>query len=305
MPSTAALPRTEVIDRGSVGLDTWTDAQVLSTLLDGQRRAVECVAAAIPALSKAAHVAAGVLASGGRLVYLGAGSPALMSMADALEIPQTYGIPYDRIVLVLADGPSIATRLNGMREDDIAGARADIAANRVGAGDCVIATSASGTTPYTVEGLRAARTAGAKTIAISGNAGTPLLETADVAVLLDAGPEVISGSTRMGAGTAQKAALNMLSTLIGVRLGHVYDGLMVNLVADNDKLRGRAARIVATITGASADDAAGALQKSGGAVKPAILIAAGATSLADAERLLGATNGNVREALSMLSAPTP
>jgi N-acetylmuramic acid 6-phosphate etherase len=204
----------------------------------------------------------------------------------------------------LADGATIATRLNGVREDDRAAARADVAAHGVGAGDCVIATSASGTTPYTVEGLRAARAGGASTVAIAGNAGVPLFDEADVAVLLDAGPEVISGSTRMGAGTAQKAALNMLSTLIGVRLGHVYDGLMVNLVADNDKLRGRAARIVTTITGASADHAAGALQTSGGAVKPAILIAAGAKSLADAEQLLGATKGNVRQALSMLSTPT-
>jgi N-acetylmuramic acid 6-phosphate etherase len=141
-------------------------------------------------------------------------------------------------------------------------------------------------------------------VAIAGNASAPLFQHADVAVLLDAGPEVISGSTRMGAGTAQKAALNMLSTLIGVRLGHVYDGLMVNVRADNDKLRSRAARIVTTITGASAQAAAQALEKSDGEVKPAILIAAGATSLADAVDLLGATKGNVRDALARLGAHT-
>ena len=184
------------------------------------------------------------------------------------------------------------------------GARQDVAAAGVGPGDCVIATSASGTTPYTVEGLRAAKAAGATTIGIAGNAGAPLLALADVSVLLDAGPEVISGSTRMGAGTAQKAALNMLSTLIGVRLNHVYDGLMVNVKADNDKLRGRAARIVTTITGASAETAADALKTSDGEVKPAILIAAGAKSLADAVDLLGATKGNVRDALAKLGAAT-
>jgi N-acetylmuramic acid 6-phosphate etherase len=139
-------------------------------------------------------------------------------------------------------------------------------------------------------------------VAISGNAEAPLLASADVAVLLDVGPEVISGSTRMGAGTAQKAALNMLSTLIGVRLGHVYDGLMVNVKADNDKLRGRAARIVTTITGASLDLATRALKESEGEVKPAILIAAGARSLADAVDILGVTNGNVRDALARLGA---
>ena len=241
------------------------------------------------------------MGSGGRLIYLGAGSPALISLADALEVPATYGIPHDRIALILADGETIATRLNGMREDDGEGARAEIAAAQVGRDDCVIATSASGTTPYTLEGLRAARAAGAKTVGIAGNAGSPLLMDADVAVLLDTGPEVISGSTRMGAGTAQKAALNMLSTLIGVRLNHVYDGLMVNMVADNEKLRGRAARIVTTITGASAEAAAFALEQSSGAIKPAILIAAGAPSLADAVAILSATKGNVRQALARLA----
>jgi N-acetylmuramic acid 6-phosphate etherase len=304
MSVSGALPRTESVDSSAEGLDTKNDAEILSALLHGQQRALASVAAAIPALGEAARLGAAALSAGGRLIYMGAGSPALMSLADALELPQTYGIARDRIVLVLADGPSIATRLNGVREDDIEGAIADVASVGVGTDDCVIATSASGTTPYTVGGLRAARAAGARTVAIAGNAGAPLFQHADVAVLLDAGPEVISGSTRMGAGTAQKAALNMLSTLIGVRLGHVYDGLMVNVRADNDKLRSRAARIVTTITGASAQAAAQALEKSDGEVKPAILIAAGATSLADAVDLLGATKGNVRDALARLGAHT-
>jgi N-acetylmuramic acid 6-phosphate etherase len=302
MSVTAMLPKTEAIHDRARGLDTQTDAQILQSLLGGQQRAVDSVAAAIPALSQAAALGAEALSSGGRLIYLGAGSPALMSLADALEIPQTYGIAYDRVVLVLADGPSLPGRLNGVREDRYDEAQAEIAGLGPTANDCVIATSASGSTPYTVGGLAAARKAGAKTVGIAGNVGAPLFAYADVAVLLDAGPEVISGSTRMGAGTAQKVALNMLSTLIGVRLGHVYDGLMVNLKADNDKLRGRAARIVTTITGASAETAQQALKTSEGEVKPAILIAAGATSLADAEDLLGATNGNVREALTKLGA---
>jgi N-acetylmuramic acid 6-phosphate etherase len=298
-------PATETADARYQGLDTWQDDAILSALLDGQKRALDSVSKAIPALSRAATLAAGKLRDGGRLVYLAAGSPALMSLADALEIPQTYGIAYDRVVLILSDGKGIATRLDGAREDDADGARADVAANDVGPGDCVVATSASGSTPYTVAGLQAAKAAGAATIAIAGNAGAPLLGVADIAVLLDAGPEVISGSTRMGAGTAQKAALNMLSTLVGVRLGHVYDGLMVNVKADNDKLRGRAARIVSRITGVEGDAAFAALKLSGGEVKPAILIAAGASSLAQAEDVLGQTMGNVREALARLGARTP
>lgn len=301
----AVAVRTEGVIAAARGLDVLSDTEILSTILDGQRRAVESVASAIGALSRAASLAVEQLEQGGRLIYLGAGSAALMSLADALEIPQTYGIDRDRIVLIFADGKEIASRLNGAREDDGLAARAEVGMQRVGPGDCVIATSASGSTPFTVEGLAAAREAGARTIGIAGNTNALLFGHADVAVLLDAGPEVISGSTRMGAGTAQKAALNMLSTLIGVRLGHVYDGLMVNLKADNDKLRGRAARIVTTITGASAAQAAAALQQSDGEVKPAILIAAGAESLADAVSLLGATKGNVRAALGKLSAARP
>jgi len=301
MSNLNSAPTTETAEDRYAGLDTWRDDAILGALLDGQRRALASVEAAIPALAKAATAGADKLAAGGRLVYLASGSPALMSLADALEIPQTYGIAYDRVVLILSDGEGINKRLNGMREDDADGARADVAANHVGPGDCVIATSASGSTPYTLAGLQAAKFAGAVTVGIAGNAGAPLLSVADIKVLLEAGPEVISGSTRMGAGTAQKAALNMLSTLIGVRLGHVYDGLMVNVKADNEKLRGRSARIVSRITGTADGAARDALNLSGGEVKPAILIAAGAKNLAEAEELLGQTKGNVRAALARLS----
>jgi N-acetylmuramic acid 6-phosphate etherase len=267
-------PATEVAEDRYRGLDTWQDEAILGALLEGQQRALASVEAAIPALSRAAVAAADRLEAGGRLVYLASGSPALMSLADALEIPQTYGIAYDRVVLVLSDGEGINKRLNGMREDDADGARADVAANGIGPKDCVIATSASGSTPYTVAGLAAAKAAGAVTIGIAGNAGAPLLATADIAVL---------------------------STLMGVRLNHVYDGLMVNVKADNEKLRGRSARIVTRITGVGDGPAREALNQSGGEVKPAILIAAGAQTLAQAEALLGQTKGNVRTALARLS----
>ena len=299
---TPAAVRTESVDATSVDLDIRSDGEILSTILDGQRRAINSLEAAIPSLSRAAQLAVEALDRGGRLVYLGAGSAALMSLADALEIPQTYGIARDRIVMIFADGRDIATRLNGAREDDGAGARIEIAGHKLGSGDCVVAISASGATPYTVHGLDEARVRGAKTIAIAGNAGAPLFQFADVPVLLDVGPEVIAGSTRMGAGTAQKSALNMLSTLVGIRLGHVYDGLMVNVKADNEKLRGRAARIVTTITGASAEQAPAPSSNRMATVKAAILIAAGAKSLADAVRLLGAAKGHVRAALGKLGA---
>jgi len=297
----ATMPATEIAEERYAGLDTWRDDAILAALFEGQRRALASVEAAIPDLARAARLAAARLDGGGRLVYVAAGSPALISLNDALEIPQTYGVKRDRIVMLFAGGPGIFENLSGVEEDNEDAARADIAAAGVDARDCVVATSASGSTPYTVAGLEAARAAGAATVGIAGNAGAPLIEKADVGVLLDAGPEVISGSTRMGAGTAQKAALNMLSTLVGVLLGHVYDGQMVNLRADNEKLRGRAARIVARITGVELDAARHALGKTGGEVKPAILLAAGAESLEQAESLLGAANGNVRSALGRMA----
>lgn len=291
---------TETADTRYAGLDTWDDRTILSALFEGQRRALAAVEAAIPDLARAAQAAASRLKAGGRLIYVAAGSPALMSLADALELPQTYGIARDRVLLVLADGEGIGQRLNGAREDDVEGARADMAAIGVGPDDCVIATSASGGTPYTVAGLTAAREARAATVGIAGNAQSKLLQAAEIPVLIATGPEVIAGSTRMGAGTAQKAALNMLSTLMGVHLGHVHDGLMVNLVADNDKLRARAALMVCRIAEVDADEAARALDAAGGAVKPAVLIAAGADGIAEAERLLAASGGNLRGALGML-----
>jgi len=294
---------TEIAEERYAGLDTWADEAILAALLDGQKRALASVDAAIPALARAAAAGARAIEAGGRLVYLASGSPALISMADALEVPQTYGLRDDQIALVLSEN-EIGRRLNGFREDDVEAARADAAAQRIGPKDCVIATSASGMTPYTLAGLRAAKAAGATTIGIAGNPDTPLLAEADIAVLLAAGPEVISGSTRMGAGTAQKAALNMLSTLIGVRLGHVHDGLMVNVKADNEKLRGRAARIIMRITSVGESRARETLELSGGEVKPAILMAAGAADLATAEHLLGSSKGNVRAALAGLAGAT-
>jgi N-acetylmuramic acid 6-phosphate etherase len=302
---TLTTPATEIAEERYAGLDTWRDDAILGALFEGQQRALSSVEAAIPELARAARVAAAKLDGGGRLIYLASGSPALISLNDALEIPQTYGVPRDRIVLLFAGGPAIFENLTGAEEDDGELAQRDVAGAKVGPQDCVIATSASGSTPYTVAGLKAARAAGAATIGIAGNAGAPLIVAAEIGVLLDAGPEVISGSTRMGAGTAQKAALNMLSTLIGVHLGHVYDGLMVNVIADNEKLRRRAARIVMRITGADDAKAVRALELSNGAVKPAVLIAAGAGDAQHAQALLGRSKGNLRAALALMGAATP
>lgn len=295
----AGLPSTESADDRYRGLDTWSDDRVLSEMIAQQQRAIAAIDAAKPAIASAAGAVATALGGGGRLAYIGAGSPALMSLADALELPQTFGIAHGNILLVLADGPRIAERLDGAREDSGADGEADISARGIGRGDCVIGVSASGSTPYTVAGLAAARAAGAVTIAVAGNAGAPLLKAADIPILIETGPEVISGSTRLGAGTAQKAVLNMISTLAGVKLGHVHDNLMVNVVANNDKLQRRARRIIAQIAGVSETAAGRALDSAAGDVKRAVLIAAGA----DAERapdLIARYGGRLRPALAEL-----
>ncbi|RWX62956.1 N-acetylmuramic acid 6-phosphate etherase, partial [Mesorhizobium sp. M2A.F.Ca.ET.039.01.1.1] len=188
--------------------------------------------------------------------------------------------------------------LAGGPEDDTEEASSAVAAAAIGKGDCLIAISASGSTPYAVQALQDARSRGAATIAIANNRGAALFKQADVAILLETPPELIAGSTRMGAGTAQKIALNMLSTLAAIHLGHVHDGYMVNLTADNIKLRDRAVRMVAAISGKSRDDAARLLEKSGGVVKTAILLAAGAANADAAEKILEGTGQKLRPALS-------
>lgn len=291
---------TETVSDRAEGLDMQPAATVLRFLAEGQVAAARTVEGAIPQIERAAEMAAGRLAAGGRLVYCGAGSSGLMAMADALELPGTYGIGPDRFAILLAGGRDALVDLAGLPEDDGDQAVEEVAALDLSSADCLIAVSASGSTPYAVAGLDEARRRGAATVGVANNAGTALVTGADIGIVLPTPPELIAGSTRMGAGTAQKIALNMLSTLVGLHLGHVHDGYMVNLKADNAKLRARAAHIVAAVAGKTREDAARWLERSGGAVKPAILLAAGAKSVDDAHRILASTGQKLRPALARL-----
>jgi N-acetylmuramic acid 6-phosphate etherase len=292
-----AQTRTEAQHRSAEGLDIQAPETVLSSLASGQIEAAGAVRAAIPAIAVAAELVAARLDAGGRLAYAAAGSSGLMALADALELPGTFGIARDRVVVLLAGGIQALTDLAGAPEDDEREAVRAVAAAGLDSRDCLIALSASGSTPYAVAALDEAKRRGAASVALANNPATPLLQKADVAILLETPPEVIAGSTRMGAGTAQKIALNMLSTLAAVHLGHVHDGYMVNLVADNAKLRGRARRIVASVAGIGPDEAASLLERSGGAVKTAILLAAGAADAEAARKLLDGTGQKLRPAL--------
>lgn len=295
-----AAPRTEELHPHAAGLDTQPPETILGFLAAAQVEAASVVQSAVKPIAEAAARAAATLRAGGRLAYAAAGSSGLMALADAVELPGTFGIARDRIELLLAEGVANLLDLPAAPEDDEGQAARDVAAAQIGEGDCLIALSASGTTPYALAALQAAKAAGAATIAIANNDGAPLLQLADIAILLPTPPELIAGSTRMGAATAQKIALNMMSTLMAIELGHVHDGHMVNLRAENKKLGLRAARIVAAISGQDERAAAGWLDAAGGSVKHAVLLAAGAADVATASRLLEGADQNLRRAMAEL-----
>jgi len=293
--------QTEARHPQAIGLDLKPDADILALLASGQADAAQCVATASPAIAQGAELAAEALRKGGRLVYAAAGSSGLMALADALELPGTYGIERHRIEILLAGGAEALRDMRGGPEDDAQAATKDTEALNLSANDCLIAVTASGQTPYPLAAVDVARAAGARTIGIANNAGAPLFARVDAAICLPTPAEVIAGSTRMGAGTAQKIALNMLSTLMAVHLGHVHDGYMVNVIADNEKLRGRACGIVAAIAGVEEDAARAALELSAGAVKPAVLIARGAPDLEMALSILLRNDGHLRRSLTELN----
>lgn len=286
----------------ATGLDALPPNELLVLLVSGQKASAAVVEAAIPAIDQASEIFAESIRLGSKLVYVGAGSSGLMAMADALELPGTYGISQEQILVLLAGGLASLSDLTGAPEDDQDAARRDAAV--ISPGDCVICVSASGSTPYVLAVAEEARRRGAKVVALANNPGAEIFSHADVAILLETPAEVIAGSTRMGAGTAQKIAFNMLSTLAATKLGHVHDGHMVNLRPDNEKLRIRAARMVSDIAGVEADEAARLLEDAGGSVKVAVLLAAGAADTDAARQLLSASGDSLRLALGEIESMT-
>ena len=292
---------TESMHKRSHGLDLQDPATVASALLEGQTDAASCVHAASDAIVTASRLAAAAIRNGGALAYTAAGSSGLMALSDALELPGTFGISRHQIKVLFAGGPPWLDTFRGGPEDDEDLALRDVEANALCAADCMIAVSASGSTPYATAALREAGRIGAATIAIANNETCPLLEAADAPIFLPTPPELVAGSTRMGAGTAQKIALNLMSTLMAIELGHVVDGHMVNLTVDNAKLRNRAAGMITALSGRSTDHALACLDLTDGSVKPAILLACGAADPGQAEDLLQRNNGNVRSAMAALN----
>jgi N-acetylmuramic acid 6-phosphate etherase len=282
------------------GFDAWDDARILATLQQGQERALAAVKAAAPHLAAAARCVSRQIKAGGRLAYAGAGTSLRIAVQDGAELHATFGFPENRILYLLAGGPAaIFETLADAEDDEKAGHKA---AEVLKPADVLIAVAASGETPFTIAAATEAQARGCPVIAVVNNAGSRLGRSADVEVVLASGAEIISGSTRMGAGTAQKAALNFISTLAFTHLGAVHDGYMVNVLAGNSKLRRRAAGIVAAIAGTDLTSAQLALETCNSEIKPAVLLCKGEQNFAAAQKRLAEASGNLRLALSSLSA---
>ncbi|HEX5452412.1 MAG TPA: N-acetylmuramic acid 6-phosphate etherase [Stellaceae bacterium] len=280
-------------------IDLWQPAEILDSMIEGQFAAIAAVHAARPALERAAAAIEERLAAGGRLVYAGAGTSGRLAVQDGAELMPTFSWPAERLVLLMAGGQGALLRAVEGAEDDAEEAEALVRRHRIGGGDALIAVAASGTTPFTLACLRAASAAGALTVAIANNRSTPLLDEAAHPILLDTGAEPIAGSTRMKAGTAQRAALTVLSSLVMIRLGGVYAGLMVDVQATNDKLVRRSERILQQLTGHGRDEVREALRAARGSIKTALLLLEG-HDLAEAKAALAAASGNLRAAQDII-----
>lgn len=280
-------------------IDLWDPSDILEAMLEGQMSAVAAVRAALGAIAQAARATEARLRDEGRLIYVGAGTSGRLAVQDGAELVPTFNWPPARLLLLIAGGRDALLRATEGAEDEIAHAAGLVQQHRIASPDVVIAVAASGTTPFTLACLREAKRRGALTIGIANNRNTPLLQDADCAIALETGAEPIAGSTRMKAGTAQRVALNLLSSLVMIRLGRVHGGLMVDVQAINAKLVRRSEMILRRLTGRSNEDIAEALRSANGSVKLAVLLLHGC-SPGEAARLLEQSGGRLRSALQAI-----
>src|SRR5262245_7107600 len=292
------LLATEQVRADLADLDQRSAVEIVDVLLAAEAEVPAVLQSARSAIAAAVSRVERALGSGGRLIYVGAGTPGRLAALDAAECPPTFGIEPDRVVAVLAGGDDAAGRSVEGAEDDPDAAAQSLAAIRAGGGDVVIGISASGRTPYVLSGLAAGRAAGADTVAIVNNVGTPAGEHADVVIELPTGPEVVAGSTRLTAGTAQKVALNAISTAAMVRLGQTYGAWMVDVVASNEKLRRRARRLIRELAGVDDAEAVAALDAADWHTKTALVSVLAGVDAAAARSRLDAHGGRVRDAIA-------
>jgi N-acetylmuramic acid 6-phosphate etherase len=281
------------------GIDLWEPADILDAMIEGQFAAVAAAREARFALATAVAAIETRLKHAGRLVYVGAGTSGRLAVQDGAELVPTFNWPQDRLLLLIAGGRDALLRSIEGAEDEVEHGARLVRQHEIDERDALIAVAASGTTPFTLACLREAKRRGALTVGIANNRDTPILNEADHAVFLDTDAEPIAGSTRMKAGTAQRIALNMLSSLLMIRLGRVYEGLMVDVQAVNQKLVRRCEEMLLKLTARSLEDVRQALQQANGNVKLAVLLLRGC-DVQKAQALLDLAHGELRAALHLL-----
>lgn len=291
------LPTTERRNPASAQLDEMPTETMLRLMNEEDRKAPEAVAGALPRIAEAVGLLVRAWREGGRWVYVGAGTSGRIAALDAAECPPTFGAPPDRVIALLAGGATAVTRAVEGAEDDRAAAARDLEGVGLRREDVVVGLAASGRTPYVVAAVEHASSIGCATVGISNNPGSELTAEARVGIELDTGPEVLTGSTRLKAGTSEKMVLNMLSTAAFTRLDKVYENLMVDVQATNDKLKKRSRYIVGEAVGVPEDEAGKLLRTAGDSVKTAVVMGKAGVDADEARRLLEAAGGSVRRAV--------
>ena len=288
---------TERANPAASRLDARSTLEVARILNAEDAKVAPAVRRALPEIARAIDAIARALSRGGRLLYVGAGTSGRMAALDASECPPTFNAPPQMVQSVIAGGARAFGRAAEFSEDSPRFGRRDMARKRPTSKDVVVGISASGRTPYTLSALQYARQRGATTVAVVGNPGSPMGRAAKIAVVVETGAEVVAGSTRMKAGTAQKLVLNMLSTGAMTRLGYVYDNLMVNVHLKNRKLVERGLAILAQAAGLQREAARKALKAAGNSVPVALVMLKAGVNRAQARRRLAAAHGHVRKAV--------
>jgi len=289
--------RSEQRNTASKNLDRMHAMQILRLMSREDRKVAAAVGRALPAIARAVDVIVKAIRSGGRLIYVGAGSSGRMAVLDAAECPPTFGTSPKLVQALIAGGrPAVTGAVEGA-EDSVANARRDLRAKKLTRHDVLVGITASGTTPYVLAALKRARNQGATTVAITVNPKTPVARLANILIATEVGPEVLTGSTRLKAGTAQKMVLNMLSTAAMARLGHVYENLMIDVKPSNQKVSDRIVRILAEASGTSLSAAEHALRQSGHNMRVALVMLKVGTDFRSAKRKLAAAHGDLHEAL--------
>src|SRR5213593_1864511 len=282
----------------SVDIDLLPTERILKIINAEDALVGNVVAAAIPQIAKTVEMAAESIRSGGRVIYAGAGTSGRLAVVDAAEIPSTFSTPPEWVQAVMAGGAKAFTLALEGTEDDREKAAADLKPKKLTKDDLVIGVAASGNTPYTLASLEFAKSKGARTVAVVCVENSPMSKTADLTILTLVGPEVITGSTRMKAGTAQKLVLNMISTATMIRLGMTYSNWMINVSMTNNKLRERGMHVLQEILGVRRDEAARLAESSGSNLKVAVIMGASGCTKEQAEKRLRDAKGNLRTVIS-------